>query len=211
MNSRADPSLLDARGTMLARVIRFNLLAVAISLGVLGGVLLWLATAILLWRGGENIGLHLALLGVFLPGYTVTWTGAWVGLFWGFVAGALSGLVVYGAYARRLRRGAVDQLLERPRSEGLRPPVMLLSGPALGVGLGALGALQLILSTNWLVLRGTAGESKNAALLGQYLPGYSVSFTGSLIGALQVFVLAVVASMVVATIYNIIARRRAGS
>jgi hypothetical protein len=211
VNSRADPGLVDARGTMLARVIRFNLIAVALALGLVGALLLWLATAILLWRGGENIGVHLGLLGVFLPGYEVTWAGAWIGLFWGFVAGALSGLVVYGAYARRLRRGAVDQLLERPRSEGLRPPVMLLSGGALGVGLGALGALQLILSTNWLVLRGTAANSTNAALLGQYLPGYTVSFTGSLIGAAQVFVLAVVASMAVATIYNIIARRRAGS
>jgi hypothetical protein len=211
VNSRADAGYLDARGAMLARVIRFNLIAVAVSLGLVVGALLWLATAVLLWRGGENIGMHLALLGVFLPGYEVTWTGAWIGLFWGFVAGALSGLVVYGAYARRLRRGAFDQLLERPRSEGLRPPVMLLSGTSLGVGLGALGALQLFLSTNWLVLRGTAGYSKNAALLGQYLPGYTVSFAGSLIGALQIFVLAVVASMVVATIYNIIARRRAGT
>ena len=196
---------------MLARVIRFNLIAVAASLGVVGGVLLWLATAVLLWRGGPNIGIHLALLGVFLPGYEVTWTGAWIGLFWGFVAGALSGLVVYGAYARRLRNGASDLLIERPRSEGLRPPVMLLSGPALGLGLGCLAALQLIASTNWLVLRGSAANSKNAALLGQYLPGYSVSFVGSLIGALQVFMLAFVASVVVATIYNIIARRRAGT
>lgn len=211
MNSRTDPALGDARGTMLARVIRFNLIAVAVSLGVVGGALLWLATAMLLWRGGSNVGVHLALLGVFFPGYTVSWGGAWIGLFWGFIAGAVSGLVVYGAYARGLRNGASDLLIERPRSEGLRPPVMLLSGTSLGLGLGGLGALQLMASTNWLVLRGTAGESKNAALLGQYLPGYTVSFTGSLIGALQVFVLAFVASMVVATIYNIIARRRAGS
>ncbi len=119
--------------------------------------------------------------------------------------------MLYGAYARALRRGADDLLIERPRSEGLRPPVMLLSGWWLGVGLGSLGALQLFASTNWLVLRGTAANSKNAALLGQYLPGYTVSFGGSLIGALQVFVLAVVASMLVAAVYNIIARRRAAT
>ena len=209
MNARVDSGLIDQRGAVLARVIRFNLIAVAASLGTICALLLWLATAILLWRGGANIGPHLGLLGVFLPGYTVTWSGSWIGLFWGFVIGALAGLVLYGAYARHLRRGAMDRLLERPRAEGLRPPVMLLSGTALGVGLGALGALQLILTTNWLVLRGTAAGSKNAALLGQYLYGYTVSFTGSLIGAIQVFVLALVASLLVTTIYNSIARWRA--
>jgi hypothetical protein len=209
VNSRVDPGLVGARGAMLARVIRFNLIAVAAALGTICGLLLWLATAILLWRDGENVGAHLGLLGVFLPGYTVSWPGAWIGLIWGFAVGALSGLVLYGAYARHLRRGAMDQLVERPRTEGLRPPVMLLSGTALGVGLGALGALQLILTTNWLVLRGTAAYSKNAALLGQYLYGYTVSFTGSLIGAIQIFVLALIASLVVTTIYNSIARWRA--
>jgi hypothetical protein len=202
-------SVEDERSALLSRVIRFNLIAVAVSLGLMCGVLLWLATAILLWRGGFNVGMHLGLLAVFLPGYSVSWPGAWIGLLWGFAAGALSGLVLYGTYARRLNAGAAGQLVERPSDEGLRPPVMLLSGPALGVGLGALGALQLIGSTNWLVLRGTAANSTNAALLGQYLPGYTVSFTGSLIGAVQVFLLAVVASMVLAWIYNFIARRRA--
>lgn len=201
----------DRERGFLDRVIRFNLIALSITMGAMMGAILWVATAILLWRGGENVGMHLGLLGVFLPGYSVTWAGAWVGLFWGFVAGAASGAVIYLAYAKGLRAGIADQIVERPGSEGLRPPVMLLSGPALGIALGGLGALQLVLTTNWLVLRGTAPYSENAALLGQYLPGYTVSFVGSLIGAVQVFVIAFAASMLVALVYNWIARRRAQS
>lgn len=193
----------------LDRVIRFNLLTLAITMGLVGGAILWLATVVLVLRGGANVGMHLGLLGVFLPGYEVTWGGAWVGLLWGFVAGAATGALVYLIYARRLRAGVTDQIIERPGSEGLRPPVMLLSGTSLGLALGGLAALHLVLTTNWLVLRGTAANSQNAALLGQYLPGYTVSLVGSLIGAAQLFVLAFLASMFVATVYNRIARRRA--
>ncbi len=197
----------DAR--LLRRVIRFNLIAIAVTTGLMTGALLWLATAALLWKGGENVGLHLGLLGVFLPGYEVTWSGAWVGLFWGFVAGAASGAVLYWTYAAGLRESLATHVVERPTAEGLRPPVLLMKGPVLGVGLGVLAALQLVLTTNWLVVRGTAAYSSNAALLGEYLPGYSVSTLGSVVGAAEVFVLAFLASMFVALIYNAIARRRA--
>lgn len=207
----ADPPLSamgdDAR--LLRRVIRFNLLAIAITTGLMTGAILWLATAILLIKGGDGVGLHLGLLGIFLPGYEVTWSGAWVGLFWGFCAGAVSGAVLYWTYARQLREGAMIHVVERPASEGVRLPVLLMAGPALGIGLGALGALQLLLTTNWLVVRGTASSSQNAALLGEYLPGYSVSVLGSLIGAAEIFSLAFVASMFIALVYNAIARRRA--
>lgn len=194
---------------LLERAIRFNLIVVAITMGLMAGAMLWLATAILLLRGGDNVGVHLGLLGVFLPGYSVSWPGAWVGLFWGFIAGAASGAVLYRTYAKGLRNGLANHVVERDRQAGIAPPVMLMSGRALGVGLGSLGALQIFLATNWLVLRGTADYSANAALLGQYLPGYSVSFTGSLIGGVQVFVIAFLASLFVAAVYNLIARRRA--
>lgn len=208
-NAPLSASAGDAR--LLKRVIRFNLLAIAITIGLMAGAILWLATAVLLLRGGENVGLHLGLLGVFLPGYEVTWAGAWIGLVWGFVAGAASGAVLYWTYAKSLRDGAAAHVVERPASEGLRPPVLLMAGPALGVGLGVLAALQLLLTTNWLVVRGSAAYSRNAALLGEYLPGYSVSAVGSLVGAAEVFVLAFLASMFVALVYNAIARRRAAA
>jgi hypothetical protein len=208
MNAPAMDSRLGSQNAVLERVIRFNLLAVGITIGAMSGVILWVATVVLLLRGGENVGLHLNLLAVFFPGYAVTWAGAWVGLVWGFVAGAASGALFYWTYAQGLRRGVADRIVEPAVSDGLRPPVMLLSGRALGLALGVLAALQLFLATNWLVVRGTADRSENAMLLGQYLPGYAVSLQGSVIGALQVFAIAFVASLLVAGIYNLIVRLR---
>jgi hypothetical protein len=100
-------------------------------------------------------------------------------------------------------------VLEVRGTTELTPPTFVFSGNALGVGLGALMALQLFITTNWLVVRGTAPYSKNAALLSQYLPGYSVSFTGSLIGACELFAVVFVLSHVLAGIYNTVARMRA--
>jgi hypothetical protein len=208
-SAATDTSALRAPGrAALDRAIRFNLIVIAVTMGAVAGALLWLATAILLLRGGEHVGVHLGLLGVFLPGYSVTWPGAWVGLFWGFVAGAASGAILYSTYAKGLRSG-LNQIFEPERRIGIRPPVMRISGPGLGLGLGALAAIQLFLATNWLVVRGTAPYSENAALLGQYLYGYTVSFVGSLIGCVQVFAMAFLASVFIAVVYNAIAARRA--
>ena len=91
-----------------------------------------------------------------------------------------------------------------PRASSRRRQ-FLISGNALGVALGVLLAVQLLLTTNWLVVRGTGESSTNAALLGQYLPGYTVSFFGSVVGAIGVFGLAFVLSHVLAWIYNFVA------
>jgi hypothetical protein len=139
----------------------------------------------------------------------VTWSGAWIGLAWGAVFGALSGAILYWSYATTLRERLTGRLLDvRDAARELTPPTVLISGNALGVALGVLLAVQLFLTTNWLVVRGTGQSSTNAALLGQYLPGYTVSFWGSLIGAMEVFGVAFVLSHVLASIYNFVARNR---
>jgi hypothetical protein len=198
----------EARQTVLERVIRFNLVAVGAAIGAMCGIFVWLATVVLLVRGGSDVGLHLNVLGVFFPGYSVSWPGAWIGMVYGFIFGAASGALLYWTYARGLRKGPSKQIIEPASSDGLRPPVLILSGRALGASVGALGALQLLLATNWLVVRGTAATSQNAQLLGQYLPGYTVSPVGSLIGAVQIFAIAFIASLVVADVYNRIVRLR---
>ncbi len=198
----------EAEAKVLNAAIRVNTIIMAVALGLLCGALLWLSTAILLLRGGHYVGMHLSLLSVFFPGYSVTWTGAWIGLLWGFVCGALSGTVLYWSYARTLRERLGSQLLDSSATSALTPPTFLLSGNALGMGIGALMALQLLVTTNWLVVRGTAPYSNNAALLSQYLPGYTVSFPGSVVGALELFAAAFVVSHVLAGIYNAVARLR---
>ena len=85
----------NAELSLLRVLIRMNT-AIMAALGALfGGAGLWLATAILLMRGGDDIGRHLSLLSIFLPGYEVSWDGALIRAFWGALIGATSGAVVY--------------------------------------------------------------------------------------------------------------------
>jgi hypothetical protein len=193
---------------LLNAAIRTNTKIMAVAFGLLGGAILWLSTVVLLIRGGEHVGAHLSLLSIFFPGYSVTWTGAWMGLVWGFVFGALSGTILYWGYAQTLREHLTTRLLDAPAATPLTPPTFLISGNALGVGLGGLMALQLLLTTNWLVVRGTAAYSSNAALLSHYLPGYTVSFSGSVIGAIELFAVSFIVSHVLAASYNFVARVR---
>lgn len=79
-------------------VARMNEQGWGITFGLLGGVGLFLATAILLIRGGENVGAHLGLIGVYFPGYSVSWVGAVIGFVYAFVAGYAVGRTVATVY-----------------------------------------------------------------------------------------------------------------
>ena len=79
-------------------MIRLRSRALSVVCGLLGGTLLFLATSWLVIRGGETVGPHLGLLGVYLPGYSVTWGGAFLGLFYGLMIGAAAGWVLAAIY-----------------------------------------------------------------------------------------------------------------
>ena len=53
-------------------------------------------------KGGENVGQHLQLLGVFFPGYRVTVLGSFIGLVYGFVFGYGVGRIIGAVYNRLL-------------------------------------------------------------------------------------------------------------
>lgn len=156
---------------------------------------------------GENAGRYLNLLGIFMPGYRASAVGAWIGFFWAFLYAAISGGVLYQVYMR-----AAGGRAEYTACPGAADLIMTrLSGWALGLALGSILAAQLFLSTAWLIIRGTAGESTHAALLAYYLPGYSVSWTGAALGAFWVFGYTLALSMLFASIYNAIAGFRSKS
>ncbi|MHC5066636.1 MAG: hypothetical protein ACYTG5_21980 [Planctomycetota bacterium] len=74
--------------------------AFGVSCGLLVGTALFVITAILLFKGpvapdGE-VGPNLALLRFFIPGYSVSWGGALIGLIWGLVAGYVPGFLFAG-------------------------------------------------------------------------------------------------------------------
>lgn len=74
-----------------------------ISLGFLFGLVLFVATNILVLRGGEDVGAHLGLLSNYLPLYDVTFVGSLVGFVYAFVFGYLTGRLICAVYNRAAR------------------------------------------------------------------------------------------------------------
>lgn len=68
--------------------------ALGLAVGTLCGLGIFLATLVLVIKGGRVVGPNLALLGQFFYGYTVTVTGAFVGLVYGFVFGFVVGWLI---------------------------------------------------------------------------------------------------------------------
>jgi protoporphyrinogen oxidase len=79
--------------------------------------------------------------------------------------------------------------LERALEEKLAPIFEKVDRVALGLALGAFSGLGLSLMTLFLVLKGGKVVGPTLALLGQYLPGYTVSLAGSLLGLIYGFIL----------------------
>lgn len=73
---------------------RLDPLALGVSLGSIAGALLFLATAVLLIKGGPIIGPRLGLLDNFFLGYSVTWVGALIGMIEAAIGGFVLGYAV---------------------------------------------------------------------------------------------------------------------
>lgn len=79
---------------------RLNARAWGIAVGLLFGGGLFVATLVLVIKGGPNVGQHLGLLRAYFPGYSVTLVGGFVGFVYGFVLGYGAGRLVGVAYNR---------------------------------------------------------------------------------------------------------------
>ncbi|MBK9314450.1 MAG: NAD(P)/FAD-dependent oxidoreductase [Acidobacteria bacterium] len=84
----------DADELIVETFARLDPLALGVSLGSVTGVLLFLATVILLLKGGPVIGPRLGLLGNFFFGYQVTWTGAFLVMVQGAIGGLILGYLI---------------------------------------------------------------------------------------------------------------------
>ena len=86
------PGIGEALEGVLAQVfMKLDRVAFGLSLGTLSGLVLFLATLILVLKGGDVVGPTLALLSYYFPGYTVSVEGSIVALFYGFIAGFSGG------------------------------------------------------------------------------------------------------------------------
>jgi hypothetical protein len=88
--------------------------ALGIAVGTVSGILLFLATVILLLKGGPVVGPRLGLLRHYFIGFTVTWAGAFVALLEAGVVGFILGFAsatlrnwMLAAYATLLKRRAL--------------------------------------------------------------------------------------------------------
>lgn len=90
----------DESRELAAALARLNARAWGIAIGLIGGGGLFLATMILLIKGGPNVGQHLALLRAYFPGYSVTIPGSFIGFIYGFVVGYALGRLIGMVYNR---------------------------------------------------------------------------------------------------------------
>ena len=77
---------------------RLNARAWGIAMGLLFGLGLFLATIVLVLKGGPRVGQHLNLLGVYFPGYRVTVLGSFIGFIYMFVIGYGVGRIIGTLY-----------------------------------------------------------------------------------------------------------------
>lgn len=92
-----------SRDEELNTLLKLNARAWGIAVGLLFGLGIFLATIVLVMKGGKTVGPHLALIGQYLPGYRVTVGGAFIGFVYLFVIGYGVGRLigrVYNALAR---------------------------------------------------------------------------------------------------------------
>lgn len=71
-------------------------IALGVALGILFGMIIFLATNMLIFKGGDVIGPNLSLLSQYFVGYEVTFLGSLIGLFYGVVSGLILGVLIAG-------------------------------------------------------------------------------------------------------------------
>ena len=84
----------------------------------------------------------------------------------------------------------------------LRRQIVHIHEQGWGIAFGSVLGLGLLIATNILVVKGGPAVGPHLSLLALYLPGYTVTFLGSLIGFIYAFVIGYGCGRGVATIYN---------
>jgi len=81
----------DETTQVVHKVARIQAFVLAFVCALVGGLGLFLLTAVLLIQGGEDVGAHMQLLSHYFFGYSVTWPGSIVGLIYGGFIGGVVG------------------------------------------------------------------------------------------------------------------------
>jgi hypothetical protein len=192
----------DEVGQLSKSLARVNAICFATVFGAVAGVGLWLATMFLVIKGGPSPGHTMAVLGYAFPGYSVSFGGAFVSLLWAFVTAFLISLPSAWIYYRGVLQH-IEYLGVRANDAATTRAVRIHL-PYFAVAFGLLCGFTLLLSTLFLILKHRPGEplGPHLGLLSQYLPGYSITVGGSLLGFAYSLVIGSVVFASVAWIYN---------
>ncbi len=108
------------RRALAALLARLDPVALGVAVGAVTGGMSFLATVVLVLKGGPVVGPNLGLLSQYFPGYHVTLVGSLVGLAYGSLTGYLAGWTfaqlrnrVTYAYVTHLRRRSKRAYLRR--------------------------------------------------------------------------------------------------
>ena len=182
----------EHRQALEHELVRISGRAWGVAVGLLLGLGLFAATNVLVLKGGVHPGAHLGRLGQIFPGYDVTFTGSLVGFVYAFVIG-------YG-FGRLLSPRRQMTAAEAQRFARSRHP--LLASHVWGLGFALIAGGGLLVVTNVLLLRGGEEVGPLLGTLRIYLPGFEVSFVGSLVGFAWLGALGYAIGRAVAGIYN---------
>jgi hypothetical protein len=178
-----------AENVIETTVLRVHARAFGIATGLLFGLVLFLATNVLVLKGGIWVGMHLGRLSQVLPGYEVSFAGSLVGFVYAFIVGYALGRLL--APRQRVARAAQR-----------RTHHLAIDGARWGKTLGALFAAIPFLATNALVYKGGDTVGPFLERLSIYFPGYRVSFAGSFVALLYAFAVGYLGGRMIAWIYN---------
>ncbi len=92
--------------------------------------------------------------------------------------------------------------LKHDEIQEIKKSLVRFSEQGWGLAFGSAAAVGQFVATIVLVLRVGINVGEHLNLLGVYLPGYSVSYVGSVIGFVYAFVIGYGAGRTVATVYN---------
>ena len=84
------------RAVLMAAFARMDVPALAVAMGSVFALALFMMTAVVILKGappGQPVGPHLGLLANYLPGYSVSWSGAIAGAACAWAGGAVLGFV----------------------------------------------------------------------------------------------------------------------
>jgi hypothetical protein len=79
-------------------VVRLNGHILGFVIGIIAALGIFVATNWLVLKGGDVVGPHLALLGHFFIGYSVTFLGSFIGAIYGLIVGYIAGLLIGWIY-----------------------------------------------------------------------------------------------------------------